>query len=212
MLEALFGSGGEADRESDGRVRGVAVAVVTDNQDPEGLGRVRVRFPWLDQGETSYWARLAVPMAGNQMGTYFLPEIGDEVLVVCEREDISHPFVIGSLWHNKQLPPEENDGQNNRRLIRSRSGHELTFDDGPAPSVDLKLENGNHLHLDNDGITLEDQGGNKLEITSTPGSITIKSNTSLKLESQKIELQAGASMEIKASGTLTINGALVRIN
>jgi uncharacterized protein involved in type VI secretion and phage assembly len=212
MLDALLGSGGEADRESDGRVRGVAVAVVTDNQDPEGLARVRVRFPWLGEGETSYWARLAVPMAGNEMGTYFLPGIGDEVLVVCEREDISHSFVIGSLWHNQQPPPEQNDGQNNRRLIRSRSGHELTFDDGPDPSVDLKLQNGNHLHFDNDGITLEDQGGNKLEIKSTPGAITIKSNATLTLESQTIKLQAGASMEIKASGTLTINGALVRIN
>ncbi|HZA68044.1 MAG TPA: phage baseplate assembly protein V [Geminicoccaceae bacterium] len=214
MLSDLLMSGREheAEREGDGMVRGVAVAVVTDNRDPEGLARVRVRLPWLAESETSFWARIAVPMAGNEIGTYFLPEIGDEVLVAFEREDISHPYVIGGLWSGQRPPPEVNDGQNDRRLIRSRAKHELRFDDGASPTVEVKLSDGKHLVINDQGLTLEDTAGNKVEISSGAGGITLESKTSLTLRSQTISLDAGASMEIRASGTLTINGALVRIN
>lgn len=203
----------ESDRESDGFLKGVAVAVVTDNKDTEGLARVRVRFPWQRDAQTSFWARLAVPMAGKERGTYFLPEIDDEVLVAFERGDVEHPYVIGAVWNGKALPPETNDdGQNDRRLIRSRAGHELRFDDGSSPTVELKLQDGKHLQLDNQGVKVEDEKGNTLTIESGSGAITIKSSGTLKLQSQQVSIEAGASMELKASGTLTIKGALVQIN
>ena len=82
MMDMLAGGReNEADRESDGYVQGLAVAIVTQNKDDSGLARVRVRLSWQAEGEESYWARLAMPMAGGERGTYFLPEIGDEVLV-----------------------------------------------------------------------------------------------------------------------------------
>ncbi len=99
---------------------GVVVAEVADNRDPRRRGRVKVRFR-LRSGERTGWARLAVPMAGDRIGTYFLPEVGDEVLVAFERGDPRRPYVLGSLWSAGARPPETNrDKRNDKRLIRSR--------------------------------------------------------------------------------------------
>lgn len=209
----MLQSNNEADRESDGFIRGLAVAIVTENRDPEGLARVRVRLPWQPEAEETYWARLAVPMAMADRGVYFLPEIGDEVLVGFELGDLSHPCIIGSLWNGNNRPPESNgDGNNDPRLIRSRANTELRFHDGNSPSVELRLADDKHLLMDSTGITLEDGGGNRIKIDSGSGAITISSSGQLNLESQRVSIRAGTSMEINASGTLTINGALVKIN
>ena len=142
--------------------------VVTDNRDPDGLARVRVRLPWYGEGATSFWARLAVPMAGDGRGTYFLPEVDDEVLVIAEAGDPSHLYVIGSLWNGKAGPPVTNDdGKNNERLIHSRSGHRLRFvDDEAAPEIDLELKDGAHVRLDKDGVVVDAGNGNSISIGS----------------------------------------------
>jgi uncharacterized protein involved in type VI secretion and phage assembly len=120
----------EGQAAHDGRVFGVVVGVVTNNQDPDKLGRVKVRFPWLSQDDESYWARIAVLMAGNNRGAWFLPEVDDEVLVAFEHGDVRMPYVLGALWNGVDAPPRDNsDGKNNQRVIRSRSGHELVFND-----------------------------------------------------------------------------------
>jgi uncharacterized protein involved in type VI secretion and phage assembly len=98
LLELLNIGGGQHD---DGRITGVVIGIVTNNQDPDRLGRVKVRFPWLSGGTESHWARVATPMAGNGRGLYFLPEVDDEVLVLFERGDVRFPFVIGALWNGK---------------------------------------------------------------------------------------------------------------
>src|ERR1700750_2275998 len=82
-----------------GRIYGVVVAVVTNNQDPDGFGRVKVKFPWLSDVDESSWARIAAPMAGKARGIYFLPEVDDEVLVIFEHGDVRSPYVLGALWN-----------------------------------------------------------------------------------------------------------------
>jgi uncharacterized protein involved in type VI secretion and phage assembly len=208
------GAGGqEATRESDGFLQGLAFGVVTDNQDPEGLGRVRIRLPHQQESDTSFWARIAAPMAGDDRGAYFLPEIDDEVVVGAECGDPTRLIVLGSLWNGHAKPPETNsDGRNDRRLIKSRSGHLLKFDDGAEPAVELALSDGKKLLLDRTGVTVEDGKGNKIVIDSNGSSMTIESAAELKIKSQTVSIEAGASLELKASGTLTIQGALVRIN
>jgi len=204
----------EAERESDGFFRGVAVATVTDNRDPDGQSRVRVRFPWQPDAQSSFWARLAVPMSGKDMGTYFLPEVGDEVLVAFERGDQEHSFIIGSLWNGKAGAPENNgDGNNDHRLIRSRSGHEVRFNDNESsPEVEVKLQDGKHLKLDRDGVVVEDEQGNVLKIDTLGGSITIESKVSLTLRSPQITIDADATLSLSAGADVSIQGALVRIN
>lgn len=203
----------EADREGDGFLQGLAVGVVTDNKDPDGLSRVRVKLPWQAKGDTSYWARIATPMAGPDRGAYFLPEIDDEVLVGAEGGDPSHLYVLGAVWNGKQKPLRDNaDGKNDHRLIKSRAGHQLLFDDGDKPVVELKLADGKRLVMDDDGVIVEDGQGNKLTISTGSAGIVIESGATLKLKSQSISIEAGASLTIKAAGTLTIQGALVKIN
>lgn len=103
---------------SNGYAEGVAVALVTQNKDDKGLCRVRVQYPWHDKPTESYWARLAVPMAGRERGMVLIPEVGDEVLVGFERGDLRFPYVLGALWNAKDKPPLANsDGKNDKRIL-----------------------------------------------------------------------------------------------
>ena len=204
--------------EETGIVKGVAIGVVTNNEGDAGQGQIKVRLPWRNDQE-SYWVRMAVPMAGADRGTYFVPEVGDEVLLAFDQGDIRHPYMIGALWNGQDNPPQTNaDGENNIRQIRSRSTHELTFDDtAGAEAIEIKTAGGHIIRLDDSSgsekIEIKDStGSNKIIIDSAQGSMELESAQSLKIKSTSIDIEAGASMNIKASGTLTIQGALVQIN
>lgn len=224
-----------------GTVNGVMIATVTNNKDPENLGRVKLKFLIHEQPLETDWAPIASLMSGNGKGTLFIPEVGDEVLVAFHFGHLSKPFVIGCLWNKNAKPPAKDD-KNNLRKIHSRSGHELTFDDSDnAAKVTLKTSKGVQLILDdqNDKVTIgtkSDQqkiilagassgtitietSGNKLTINNkgdvqleSVKSVTIKS-TQLKLEaSATMDIKAGASLNVEASGMLTLKGAMVKIN
>ncbi len=217
-----------------GRVYGLVVGLVTNNQDPEKMGRVRLRFPWLNETDESNWARVAAMMAGNDRGTWFLPEVEDEVLVAFEHGDVQFPYVIGSLWNGKDVPPRDNaDGKNNERVIRSRSGHELIFgDEDGKEKVEIKTKAGHQLLLDDtsgsEKITITDKSGNnKIELDTAANSVAltgqtkislkaqqieITADTSLTLKGQQVEISADASMTVKSSSMLTVKGSLVKIN
>jgi len=192
---------------------GVAVAIVVDNTDDSGTGRVRVRYPWQGDAAETYWARVATPMAGAARGAYFIPEKGDEVLVAFERGDPRMPYVIGSLWNGEAPPPATNkDGRNDQRLIRTRKGHLLKFDDGASGSVRLELNDGKHLLIDDTGITIEDRNGNGITIQSATGALTIRSAGQLTLKASQISIEASGTIAVKAGATLTLQGSLVNIN
>jgi len=205
-FEALQGEG-------DGRVFGVARGLVTENVDPDGLGRVRVQLTWQDQG-SGYWARTAAPMSGSGYGAWFLPEIGDEVLVGAEQGDPALLYVLGMLWNGKAKPPAANqDGKNALRLIKSRAGHRLLFDDTEGAAIlELKLADGKRVTLDKDGVAVDDAAGNTIQIKSNAGEIEITSAAKLTLKSTQVAIEADATLEIKSGGTVTIKGALVQIN
>jgi uncharacterized protein involved in type VI secretion and phage assembly len=103
---------------------GVYRAIVTDNKDPEGRARLRVKIPEVESGEA--WAELATLMAGNGYGTEFLPDVGDEVLVAFEAGDVERPFVIGALWGAGERAPT---GAGAAKIIRTRCGATITIDD-----------------------------------------------------------------------------------
>jgi uncharacterized protein involved in type VI secretion and phage assembly len=214
LLELL-----QEDKRETGRVEGVAIGLVTNNKDDQGLGRVKVRYPWREDSQDSYWARPAVLAAGKERGTFWLPEVGDEVLLAFDKGDIRHPYVLGALWNGKDKPPETNgDGENNTKLIRSRSGHQVTlFDKTGEERVELKTAGGHTILLDDKTgaarVEIKDSSGsNRIVIETGQNSLIIESGMSLKLKSQTIDIEAGASMTIKASGTLTLQGAMVLIN
>ncbi len=197
------------------RIHGVVVGLVTNNQDPDGMGRVKVRFPWLSDEDESYWARIAVPMAGKERGTYFLPEVDDEVLVAFEHGDVRFPYVVGALWNGKDAPPAKNDdGKNNIRVIKSRSGHVIRLNDEDGKE---KIE---IIDKTEKNSIIFDTAKNTITIT-TDKDITLSApNGTIKLEAKKIEtkssadtkIEAGAGMDVKASATMNIKGATVNIN
>lgn len=204
--------------EAGGYVKGVAIAVVTQNANPRkeevpSPYCVKVRYPWNSQDSNSYWARIAVPMAGKDRGVYFLPEVGDEVLVAFEREDLRFPYVIGALWNGEHTPPATNgDGKNDKRMIRSRKGHQLVFDDGKRGSVELSLNDGKKLVLDDDGVRIDDGKGNQLSIDSKSGALTIETKGKLTLKGASVSIEAKGKVEVQAGPLLSLQGTQVNIN
>jgi uncharacterized protein involved in type VI secretion and phage assembly len=205
------------DDERGSRIFGVVTAIVTNNQDPDGQGRVRVRYPWLaKEGEgESWWARIAVPMAGREMGVYFLPEVDDEVLVAFERGDVRFPYVIGSLWNANRLPPETNDdGKNDKRTIKSRSGHIVRFDDTDGSE---KIE-----IVDAKGVVsvIVDSKEKTVTITAEKDVTITSSDGKLKLSGKGVEIESSDAVKVHASGDLglagdgqtTLKGSTVAIN
>lgn len=202
----------ETGLEAGGFARGLAVALVTQNQDPDGLGRVRVRFPWFDESE-SFWARLATPMAGKERGLVLIPEVDDEVLVGFEREDLRFPYILGGLWNGVDKPPIANDdGNNDKRMFKSRKGHTLLFDDGTQGVVELQHENGGMVKLTDDEILVDDGQGNTVSINNKSGAIKLQASGALEIKAATITIEATGTLELKANATMTIKGALVNIN
>lgn len=199
--------------EAGGYAKGVAVATVTDNNDPDKMGRVRVKFAWFQSSSQSYWAPIAVPMAGNDRGTYFLPEVNDQVLVAFERGDLTHPYVVGAVWNGQDAPPSTNTGgKNDVRMIKSRKGHVLTFDDGTKGVVSIQLNDGKTILINDDGIQIDDKSNNTITIKTQSGEISISASGTLKLSGASISLQSQGDLELKATGNLTISGTMVNIN
>jgi uncharacterized protein involved in type VI secretion and phage assembly len=197
------------------RITGVVVGVVTNNQDPDGFGRVKVKFPWLSDVDESDWARVAAPMAGNKRGFYFLPEVDDEVLVAFEHGDVRFPYVLGALWNGKDAPPASNgDGKNNVRLIQSRSGHviKLNDEDGKETVEILDKSQKNSIVIDTAKNTITITSDQDITISASKGTIKLDAQNVEIKSSAATKLEAGSTMDVKASGTMTVKGATVNIN
>ena len=213
MSAAMEPPNRETAHESGGYVKGVAIAIVTQNNDEEKQCRVKVRFPWHDQPRESYWARLSTPMAGDDRGLVLIPEVGDEVLVAFEREDLRFPYILGGLWNGQDKPPIANDdGKNDKRILQSRKKHYLLFNDGSTGVVELKHEKGRKITLDDTGFVVEDEKGNSVKVDSNSSSMTIEAKGQLSIKAASLSIDATGSLELKASGTVTIRGGLVNIN
>lgn len=153
-----------------GRVYGVVIAIVASVDDEDEQGRVKLRYPWLEDNTESPWARVISPMAGPGRGMVFRPEPEDEVLVAFEHGDMRRPFVLGSLWNGQDNMPEERgaDRDNAVRLIRSRSGHLLIFDDTDGEEkITITDQSGNTIVLNADGVSIT---SNSIKIGSTDSS------------------------------------------
>ena len=199
----------------DNRFYGVVVGVVTNNQDPENMHRVKVRFPWLGNNVESNWARVAAPMAGNGRGAYFLPEVDDEVLVAFEHGRVDYPYVLGSLWNGQDAAPESNsDGENNHRTIMSRSGHVLRLNDTSGnETIEIIDNSGNNkviIDTANNSITIE--ANSDIAIKSSTGKLTMEAN-GIEMKSQMgVSIKATSSMDLKADGQVTVKGAMIQLN
>jgi len=167
---------------------GSASAVVTDNKDPSKLGRVKIKIPILSEGDTTWWCPIVMLGAGKNRGWFFIPEKDDEVLVMFEHGDLNRPLVVGALWNGKDKPPEKNAGGNPRRVIKSREGNKITFDD---EKEQLILEDGAQK-----GRITFDAKANKITIEALDGDVCFQApKDDLTIVARSIELTAKSNVE-----------------
>jgi len=203
--EALY-----ADRHPQGwggRWYGCHVAEVVDLMDPEAQGRVKIALPWAPDAEGQRyeaWARMATLFAGKDRGSWFMPDVGDEVLVVFQGGDPRWPFVVGGLWNGQDTPPESASAQNNLKVIKSRNGVVITIDDQQGQ----------------ESIKLETPGGCSMTLKDGPGTVTLEDSNgnSVKLETAGITVTASAKVTVNASqvaisaGMVTVDAGMSRFS
>ncbi len=185
-----------------GTFYGVYPAVVIDITDPDGLGRVKIQLPWSPDGEGrgyEAWARLGTLMAGNNRGSWFVPDVDDEVLVAFEAGNPRRPYVVGALWNGKDTPPESMDpsGNNDLKAIRSRNGVRIALDDKQGQET----------------LTLETPAGQRITLHDGPNGIEVEDSNgnSIKLSASGIDIQAAGKVTVQA-GTVEVTAGQVTVN
>jgi uncharacterized protein involved in type VI secretion and phage assembly len=180
-------------------VQGVYSALVLDNHDPDNQGRVKVRLPGLvDQGGNEFWARLALTSVLPTRATVFVPDVGDEVLVVFERGDVRAPYIIGALWNGKDQPPASSSdtGKDNkdRKILAS-------------PQMSTK-----HVNNTKD-VTLETPGGQRITLSDASGTVRLEdtNGNSVTLSASGVRINATARVTITASA-VQIDAASVTVD
>ena len=196
------------------RIYGVVIGLVTNSEDPEKLGRVKVKYPWLSETDESNWARIATPMAGKERGFFFPPEVDDEVLIAFEQGDTRFPYVVGSLWNGKDAPPVVNDGKSNLRMIKSRSGHIIQFNDenGKETIEIIDKSTKNKITIDTSSNTISITSEADIELSAPKGKITLDAQALAFKSKDATKIESGSNLDIKASAKLTCKGAIINLN
>ncbi len=215
--------------------QGLVIGIVTNNKDPDELGRIRVRYPWLSDQDESAWARLVSPMAGDGRGMLYIPEVDDEVLVAFEHGDIHRPFILGALWNGKDKLPMNasqavgGDGKVNKRVLKSRSGHTVTLDDTAGGEeitiVDKTGRNKIIFHSPDNSMQIQVQGDltiearGRLRLRGTNG-VEMTSDMDMKLQGQTgvdiisrtdLKLSGQTAAELSSTAQATVKGSLVNV-
>jgi phage protein D len=205
-LVELLGGGGE--RLVPFGKLGMTIGIVTNNKDPDGVGRVRVKFPALSDSEESWWARVVTPGAGSSAGLMFMPQLDDEVLVGFEHGDLRRPFVLGGVWGAKAKPPTaaETFLAQNKVIewgLKTAAGATLAFRGGDQPKD-------KHFKVALPDGTTQYMGSDKTEIVAINKSIELKSGNASILITDKGDIQlTGMNVKIDAKQGITIDGLTI---
>lgn len=220
--------------QNNNQVEGVVVGIVTNIEDPEKMGRVKLKFPWLGEDIESDWARVATPMASTKAGIFFPLAINDEVLVCFERGDANRPFVVGSLFTKKIKHPNDKAVEKDKvnfLTFKGRSGHYIEFTEtkGKEAISIIGLKDKSYLKFDTNkgnldikmmedikiackNLTIESKG--KINVKAMQD-IGLKTNTKFTLiAQQKAIIKGGMSIELATNSgkSVKIGPATVNIN
>ena len=185
---------------------GPVIGLVSDNRDPENLGRVRVTFPWLHDEFVSGWARTVQPGAGKDRGALIVPEVGDEVLVAFEHGSFQHPYVLGGLYNGVDLPApgdvpliDANSGAVNRRSIVSRTGHRIEAVEEASGPTGIRIKTGDGtltVELDQQKTEIVVRSDGTVTVTAQKG-VTVDAGTgTLKLTGQDVAISAKSGVKV----------------
>lgn len=186
-------------------IRGLHIGVVTQlDEDPDQANRVQVEIPTLGDQSTHVWARLANFHASQGFGAFFIPEIGDEVILAFLDNDPGNPVILGSLYSGKRQPPVPMDKENNIKKILTREGMELEFDE-ENKAILLKTPGDNQLSLsDSDkAVTIKDQNGNTVELSSS--GISLDSPKDISISGMNVSISAKAGIKLDAKQAVDIS-------
>jgi len=201
---------------------GLHYAIVCQNKDPDNLDRIKVRLPWLDDGDTdqTHWAQLLTPMEGKKFGWYVLPDVDDVVVVMFIGGDASQPVIVGGVWSKPDNSPEPNeDGANNFRGFRSRVGHRMVFDDTKSGTKLWLADKTTKLMVGIGKFAKDGAGPNicavwkppmsgdgGVSITSMEGKMEITAKTKLSIKGENIKINAKTTIDMKAGSDLQMEG------
>lgn len=193
-------------------LQGLHAAVVKKlDGDPQKEYRIQIELPWLDGKSKLLWARLATMYATGGMGTFFLPEVNDEVLVGFMNADPTHPVILGSLYGAKHKPPFEYEAKNNTKAIVTREKLRIEFDE-EKKVITVATPGKNTLEISDDGksITLTDQHKNEIKMDS--GGITLTSAKDITLKAKGgITLDATSKISGTAKSDISLDGMNVKV-
>jgi type VI secretion system secreted protein VgrG len=191
-------------------------AVVVDNDDEAKLGRVQVRFHWMDKNHTSPWLRVVCPYAGNGKGMFMLPEKGEEVIVSFAGGKATRPYIVGTVY-NGGAKADFGQTQNNIKAIQTKSGIKIIMDDNEG-SVLMEDKNGNCLKMDGGkAILIQAKGNLKLkcgeaELDMKDGEITLRGNKININTSDDLNIECNAKANINAAVDLNMQAGVIRLN
>lgn len=180
------------------RYFGVYPALVTDLVDPNSMGRIQVKLPWLgSQGASDVraWARLLSPYADDDQGIEVLPEVDTEVVVAFEAGELTRPYIVGACWNGQESLPESAASPNNKRLWKSRSKSLLEFDDtSGAAKVTISMQSGHKVVLDDSAqqVTISHSNGCQIVI-DIAGRVAITANSSCDITAPVLNVHAGTA-------------------
>jgi uncharacterized protein involved in type VI secretion and phage assembly len=187
-------------RAGDQPLVGVHLAVVADNEDPAHQGRVLVRSATLPN-LSRVWARVAVPRAGAQRGTWFIPDVGDEVLIAFEGGDPRQPYVIGSVWGKAHPPPEQMTAGNPVMSLVSAAGSRITIDDrADRLSIHVATPGGQSVTLSDADATITIEDANGGSITMSPSGVDVTASGQVRVRASTVKVSAGI-IELEAGMT-----------
>lgn len=208
-------------------IPGLQVGVVTALEDPEGEERIQVQLPIVSGDSPGVWARLALLDAGEKRGSVFRPEVGDEVVLGFIHQDPREPVVLGMLHSSAKASPLPATDDNPQKGFVTRSEMKLLFDD-EKKVMTLATPGGNTLVLSDDeqGVLIEDQNGNKIQLSSdgitveSAGALTLKAQGDVSLEGVNVNVKASAQLKAEGSGgaemsssaIAVLKGSMVQIN
>jgi phage protein D len=214
----LAGAGGANAIGPNHPVNGVVTGIVTNNNDPQLLGRVKLKFPWLEDTFESGWARMVSAGAGKDRGTVIIPEVNDEVLVAFEHGDVRRPYVLGGLFNGKDKPKLGTAlikmGKVERRGYISKKGHQLIFFDGMAKSG-VMLSTANKAFrislnaLPKMSIRVVSKG--KVEIEAM-ADVKIVSTMKVEIVAPMVDIKAATGVSIDGGAAVVIKGAIIKLN
>lgn len=195
-------------------------ATVVDNQDPAGLGRVRVQFPWQkvqDNGDEKMWSpwiRVAQSYGGFSKGAQFISEVGEEVMIGFEMDNIERPYVIGALFNGTSDPDPEwmakvaSGTANNIKAIRTRNGHTIQFsDEGEGGDIQIyDYEKHNYLiHLSTDGKYIRIEAKGDIQIVAG-NDITMSAKKNINISAgENISVESGMDTDISADANISVS-------